>query len=582
MAAKACGPKRVKGAGPGFKGDGRRRAVIEGCTLSAGQKGRRIVGRFGIKALASAVDEPSPCVSLALVWTLAFVGALTVFRIAGLFAAPAQLYPEEAQYWVWSRHLTFGYFSKPPMIAWLIRATTTLGGNSEPWVRLSAPIAHGVAALALQRVGARLYGPWTGFWAAVLYSLMPGVQLSSAAIATDAPMLMFFSLGLWGYAGLLTAHRRRDALLCALGTGIALGLGALSKYAALYFLLGLALHAAVDAEARRRLKPAELALFMGSLLLILAPNLTWNVLNGFETLRHTAADADFSPAGPAAGAAVVKARHVPGFDPRGGPGFILSQFGVFGPIPFAVLVTGVIGVIRARRSLPQDRMLLAMAAPPLIIITAVAIVARANANWAAAAYCSACVLVAAWLVRRRAWNWLSATVASQVVVAALFAAAVVSPAFADRAGFGNSFKRARGWRETTAAVVAQLRRVSAVAPVTAIAVDDRFLFNALAYYGRDSLRFAGAPPLRMWVREARPHNEAETSAPLRSAEGGRVLFVSVVNRYLPEAMGDFRVSRVVATTFVALAPGHQREIVTFIGQGYVRRPRDRKGLPVPQ
>jgi 4-amino-4-deoxy-L-arabinose transferase-like glycosyltransferase len=537
--------------------------------------------------LASAVDETSPGVSLALRWTLAFLAVLTVIRIVGLFATPVQLYPEEAQYWVWSRHLAFGYFSKPPMIAWLIRATTALGGNGEPWVRLSAPIAHGVAALALQRVGARLYGPWVGFWAAVLYSLMPGVQLSSAAIATDAPMLMFFSLGLWGYGGLLTAHRRRDALRCALGMGIALGLGALSKYAALYFLLGLALHAAVDADARRRWKPAELALFLGGLMIVLAPNLIWNVLNGFETLRHTAADADFSPAKTTATTAVVKARHAGGLDPRGGPGFILSQFGVFGPLPFAALVMGVIGVVRARRSTPQDRLLLAMAAPPLIVITAVAIIARANANWAAAAYCPAAVLVAAWLVHRRSWKWLTATVASQLVLAGVFAVAAVSPAFADRTGFGASFKRARGWRETTAIVEAQLRSASAAAPITAIAVDDRFLFNALSYYGRDSLHFAGAPPLRMWVREARPHNEAETSAPLAQVQGGgvqggRVLFVSVVDRYRGEAMRDFRATQPVAVASVKLAPKRQREIFTFIGQGYVRRPRDRNGLPVPQ
>ena len=33
----------------------------------------------------------------------------------------AELYPDEAQYWLWSRTLDFGYFSKPPMVAWTIR-----------------------------------------------------------------------------------------------------------------------------------------------------------------------------------------------------------------------------------------------------------------------------------------------------------------------------------------------------------------------------------------------------------------------------------------------------------------------------
>ena len=65
--------------------------------------------------------------------------ALTALRLAALFATPLELYPDEAQYWLWSRTLDWGYYSKPPMIAWLIWGTTHVGGDTEPWVRLSAP-----------------------------------------------------------------------------------------------------------------------------------------------------------------------------------------------------------------------------------------------------------------------------------------------------------------------------------------------------------------------------------------------------------------------------------------------------------
>ena len=75
--------------------------------------------------------------------TLMMVGVLTVARLAALFATPLELYPDEAQYWLWSRTLAFGYFSKPPMIAWLIWLTTHIGGDGEAWVRLSAPLLHG-------------------------------------------------------------------------------------------------------------------------------------------------------------------------------------------------------------------------------------------------------------------------------------------------------------------------------------------------------------------------------------------------------------------------------------------------------
>ena len=72
------------------------------------------------------------------------VAALTLARLIALFTSPLELYPDEAQYWLWSRTLDFGYYSKPPVIAWAIWATTALGGDAEPWVRLSAVMFQAV------------------------------------------------------------------------------------------------------------------------------------------------------------------------------------------------------------------------------------------------------------------------------------------------------------------------------------------------------------------------------------------------------------------------------------------------------
>ena len=60
--------------------------------------------------------------------TLLLVGLLTGLRIALLFSADHNLGPDEAQYWSWAKDLDFGYFSKPPMIAWIIAATTAVFG----------------------------------------------------------------------------------------------------------------------------------------------------------------------------------------------------------------------------------------------------------------------------------------------------------------------------------------------------------------------------------------------------------------------------------------------------------------------
>jgi 4-amino-4-deoxy-L-arabinose transferase-like glycosyltransferase len=58
--------------------------------------------------------------------TLLFI---TLIRIYTLFVSPIELSVDEAQYWHWSQNLDFGYFTKPPFIAWIIALSTNLFGN---------------------------------------------------------------------------------------------------------------------------------------------------------------------------------------------------------------------------------------------------------------------------------------------------------------------------------------------------------------------------------------------------------------------------------------------------------------------
>ncbi|OYX34475.1 MAG: hypothetical protein B7Y99_05515 [Caulobacterales bacterium 32-69-10] len=506
------------------------------------------------------------------------VASLTAVRLVVLFAAPLELYPDEAQYWAWSRDLAFGYVSKPPVVAWLIHLTTAIGGDAEPWVRLSAPLLHAGAAMALQRAGARLYDGWTGFWAAAIYSLMPGVQLSAGVIATDAPLLFFLSLALWAYAGFIQAPSGRPRLGWAGALGAALGLALLSKYAAAYFAAGLILHAVADARARASWGRGEALAAIGACLLFLAPNLAWNAGHGFATLEHLLANTDWLP-DPDEGA---QAPPLLSLDLRQTPGFLASQLVVFGPIPFVVLAAGAVVLARRRRLQPADRLLLAFVLPPLVVVTVQAVLARANANWAGAAYAPGAVLVAAWLVRWRARGWLGATVALQGLAAGLFLAAAVWPALADRIGLANSFKRVRGWDASTRAVLARAQaETQGKAGLTAIAVDDRFLFNAMAYYGRAYFAGPEAAPLTMWMRRPTANTQAEREAPLTRALGGRVLAASLDDVYLDEMRGDFRRAGAPAVAVIPLDAARRRRISMFIGETLAPAPRDRRtGLPV--
>jgi len=51
---------------------------------------------------------------------------------------PYDLAGDEAHYWLWSRKLDLAYYSKPPMVALIMRASTEIFGNEMWAVRLPA------------------------------------------------------------------------------------------------------------------------------------------------------------------------------------------------------------------------------------------------------------------------------------------------------------------------------------------------------------------------------------------------------------------------------------------------------------
>src|SRR5262245_49438816 len=81
------------------------------------------------------------------------VGALTLVRLLWLAGHPTDLYVDEAQYWFWSLHPALGYYSKPPLIAWIIALTTGIFGESELGIRIAAPILHLATSLVVFAIG---------------------------------------------------------------------------------------------------------------------------------------------------------------------------------------------------------------------------------------------------------------------------------------------------------------------------------------------------------------------------------------------------------------------------------------------
>jgi len=488
------------------------------------------------------------------------IAALTALRILGLILSPVELHGDEAQYWSWSREFAFGYFSKPPLIAWAIACTTRLFGDVEWAIRLTSPLAHAGAAVFLSLFARRRWGDQAGAWTALMYITMPAVWLSASIISTDALLLLTWSGALWA----LDRYLDRQSLARALALGAFVGAGFLAKYAMIYFLVGMGLLTLLDAQARTALARLTTLAAVGVVALSFAPNLIWNASNDFATLTHTAANANWTG---------------PLFRPGKLVQFATDQIAVFGPITLVILVIGLVAMARGLQDLRSKYLYLAVfIAPPLLIVSAQAFISRANANWAAAAYAAGTVFVVALALERRSFNlklfniggrvtftprWLAAALAIHVAIGAVFAAAGLAPAFADRIGMANAFKRARGWEATASHVRDAFAQGDDGEAFVAIALDNRLLFHELEYYSRDE-----QPPLRMWRRYADARNHADAVAPLTADDSGPVLIVSERPGDYAKIEADFADIAQINSVTIRLGGGKERRLRFYAARGY--------------
>lgn len=169
------------------------------------------VNTYHVAHVAPPQHADSGCGATPLMAFLALLALIAAFRIVALTVNGTDLFMDEAQYWAWSRELAFGYFSKPPLIAWIIHGTTALCGDGEACVRLPAVLLHLVTAFFVYAIAARLYSDEVALWSGLGYALLPAVSLSSGIISTDVPLLAAWALALLAFAGLMSAPGNASA-----------------------------------------------------------------------------------------------------------------------------------------------------------------------------------------------------------------------------------------------------------------------------------------------------------------------------------------------------------------------------------
>tara|TARA_B100001123_G_C15301048_1_gene1021054 strand:+ start:180 stop:1583 length:1404 start_codon:yes stop_codon:yes gene_type:complete len=305
-----------------------------------------------------------------LFWFCVF---FVIIKLIAISKTSFGLYGDEAQYWLWSKDPSFGYYSKPPLLSWLIHVVTYFFGNSF-FVLKSIPIfLYCLTSLLIFIFSKKLFNDFQlSVCCALTFFLLPGVIVSSFLVSTDILLIFFWVLALIQILNIRTNPSYSNFLVL----GLVVGLTFLSKYAGIYFIISLVFLTIIEKKFRIIFlkTPLKLLLLILSTVLVLLPNIIWNYQNRWLTLTHSADNASLDK---------IKINIV------GFVEFLLSQVAMVGPILFFCFLVVAYKKIKFNFN---ERLLISFGLPALIIVLFESLLVRAHANWAAVSLVSLSIL----------------------------------------------------------------------------------------------------------------------------------------------------------------------------------------------
>ena len=319
---------------------------------------------------------------------LLLVGGVLLFRLiyAAFFATnPAG---DEAYYWDWGRHLDYGYYSKPPFIAWLYAFVDWIGNGTLFGIRASSAVIAALSALVLFGFVRDVYDARTAWIAVILTTAVPANSVLAFFLTIDAPLILCWTVALWMLWKAVSGKATTSTYVFLF---LALAIGHLSKQMMMLFPVLALIFIVSHVETRHLLKRAPLWIAMLASYISLAPPLIWNANNDWITFKHTSHHFESHP-----GDGNIIVERVGEF-----LAFIGTQLGVLSPIIAVVLYATILpAVFKLRKVQTSTRYLAVFGGIPLVLMLFMAMRQTLQPNWPAVFYVPGLVLATGWFAQR--------------------------------------------------------------------------------------------------------------------------------------------------------------------------------------
>lgn len=388
-----------------------------------------------------------------------------IFQILRIFALNIlsedyTLYFDEAYYWGWSKNLDFGYYSKPPMIAWVIFITTYIFGDSEVAVKIGSTFIHSLTTIIMYLLALRLFNDnKIAFYSAIIFITMPAVSLSSLIISTDVVLLFYWAFSLY----LFVLSIQTNKLYYWIITGLIAGCGMLSKYNMAFFLVSAVLFMLITPQYRYHLKNKNFYITIIITFLVFLPNLYWQYMHNFVSFVHTKEISKVDTIWFKFGDMIS---------------FIGSQFFVFGPIVFTFLLF----LLFKRKFIllnENNKLLFSFILPMFIFIILLSLLGRAFANWGAPVYIAATLVVVSYLIQNNKTKFVVLSIIIHILLAfILYSLPYLKVIGIELSSKTNFYKRVWGMD----LVAKEVSQIKLNYPDTKFIFDDRETMAEMIYY----------------------------------------------------------------------------------------------------
>ena len=398
---------------------------------------------------------------------LIFVFAF-LLRSFFLFANHLDLIGDETYYWDWSRQLDWCYYSKPPMVAWLIALATSLGGDEVAIVRLPAVLLGAIFLGYFYATAHLFYGRQSAMIALLMVLATPFSVLANLMMTIDPPLYCFWIMSLYYLHQALFTQQKRAWYFAGLATGLAI----LSKQVALFIPLILFVFLLLHKEKRCFLK-REFLMYLVPVVVCLLPILAWNQQHDWITLVHSKGHFDIKEN-------VGFFKHL-----EQGMTFLGFQLLLVSPIIcillfFLSLKCG----LQFNHLEEKERFLFWMGPLLLLGISVLGFLQKVQGNWAVPFYFSALILLSAQVTQIQWAKYIKVGLAVGFFMVALtYVLPLLIPVFHLQNTIIDPTYRFRHTETLVRAIDLERQKLDASSQKTfIIAVGHRFLVSQMAFY----------------------------------------------------------------------------------------------------